>query len=184
MGVVEGEVGLRDVEFEEVLLAGEMEGSGLTVRARTLGQEIGEVLGAESLVGESVLESADGEIAAVVFDQGEDLLDVMVGVDSLLLKGLEVGFGTPAESEERHHLLLATPLSLLGEEFLQMLRQFHVRVAFEGAGVIGDGTVLMIDQKAVRPDLEKDGLGGVTPGNGVPVGVEGDAGPRVDRGVE
>lgn len=30
MGVVEGEVGLRDVEFEEVLLAGEMEGAGFT----------------------------------------------------------------------------------------------------------------------------------------------------------
>ena len=184
MGVVDGEVGLREIQIEEVLLAGEMEGSGFTVRACALGQEIGEVLGAEGLVGEGVLESADGEIAAVVFDQSEDLLDVMVGIDPLLLKGLEVSLSAAAKSEERHHLLLATTLSLLGEEFLQMLRKFHVRVAFEGAGVIGDGTVLVIDQEAIGPDFEENGLRGVTPGNGVPVGVEGDAGPRVDRGVE
>jgi hypothetical protein len=40
---------LGQIEFEEILLAGEVEGPGFGLRTGALGQKIGEVLGAEGL---------------------------------------------------------------------------------------------------------------------------------------
>ena len=137
-----------------------MEGAGFADGTGALGQEIGEVLDAEGVEGEGVLEGASGGVASVDFDQGESLLDVMGEVGTPLTQLLEVGLGLRAQGEELDELELAATLTPLGEEFLLVLGVDDIPVTVVGAGMFGDRALLVVEEQTLGAQLEPKALAG------------------------
>ena len=63
-----------------------MKGGGRSAQALALFEEVGDVLGAEGFEGQCVLEGAVDLLGAVDLTQGDDLLDVVGGVESLVFE--------------------------------------------------------------------------------------------------
>ena len=100
VAVVDGQVGLGDLQLEQVGSARELQGGGLRADAPARGQDVGDVLGAEGLQLEPVVERAGDGLLAVQLGQGEDLAQVHAGVDPLGLEPFEVGLGARGQRQE------------------------------------------------------------------------------------
>src|SRR5450631_3566207 len=93
VAVVDGQVGLGDLELEQVGAAGELQGGWLGADASAGGQDVGDVLGAEGRKLQTVVDGAGDGLAAVYLGQGEDLTQVHTRVHALGLQALAVGLG-------------------------------------------------------------------------------------------
>ena len=89
--IVDVEVGRRDVDVEQILAAGELQGSGLGKRAGTRLEDVGDVLGAEGLVGEAIGDCPSNLIERIDLGQSQDLADVVAGVEPALLQAVVIG---------------------------------------------------------------------------------------------
>ena len=78
-------------------MEGARDGAGLL----PLGQDVGDVFAAEGLEAQGVQEGEAYFVRAVNLAQGDDLLDVMRGVEPFFLELAAVRFGLRAEIEER-----------------------------------------------------------------------------------
>src|ERR1700746_2069199 len=85
------EVWWSDIDVEQVVAAGELEGSGFRQRAGAGLQDVGDVLGAEGLEGEAVGDGARHGIGGIDLGEGEDLAGVMAGIDAALFQAVVIG---------------------------------------------------------------------------------------------
>jgi hypothetical protein len=92
-GVVEAEVGFGQFQVEQILATGEHQGTGFGQASFVLFEQIGDVLAAEGMKFEGVLDGADGFLDAVDFTQGDDFADVVERVEAVFLKLAVEGFG-------------------------------------------------------------------------------------------
>src|SRR5262244_1223994 len=84
--LVSVEVRWSDIDVEEVVAAGELEGSGFRQRAGAGLQDVGDVLGAEGLEGEAVGDGARHGIGGIDLGQCQNLADVMAGIEPTLFQ--------------------------------------------------------------------------------------------------
>ena len=76
------EVRWSDIDVEEVVAAGELQGTGFRQRAGAGFQDVGDVFGAEGLEGEAVGDGARHGVGGIDLGEGEDLADVVTGVEA------------------------------------------------------------------------------------------------------
>src|SRR3974390_2608777 len=78
------EVRWSDIDVEQVVAAGELQGTGFRQRAGGGPQDVGDVFGAEGLEGEAVGDGARHGVGGIDLGQGEDLADVVASVQAAL----------------------------------------------------------------------------------------------------
>ena len=78
-GFVGCEVGWGQIQFQQVLAAGQVQRSRRGTGAFALFEDVGDVFAAISLESQRVLEGSIDFLRAVDFAQGEDFLDVVQG---------------------------------------------------------------------------------------------------------
>jgi hypothetical protein len=114
IGFIQTKVGFGQVQFEEVFASGEMERAGFRQAVLALFEEVGDILRAEGLEFERVLDGSSGHLGAVNLAEGNDLSDVMEGIEASLLQFVVEGLGVGGEGEEaQEELLFAGPPALL-----------------------------------------------------------------------
>jgi len=91
--VIDAEVGLLELDIEEVLSSGEMEGAGLRGEAGALFEQIGDVVRGKGLVDQGVRHSPGHGLRAVDVTQGDDLAHMMVRVEASLFELAVLGLG-------------------------------------------------------------------------------------------
>ena len=74
----------------------QMQSAGLDLGPFALGQQIGDIFGAEGVVCQGILQSPGDFVRSVAFGQGEDFLHVVVGVDPFVSQLAVVGLGLRA----------------------------------------------------------------------------------------
>ena len=118
---VEVEVRRGQVQVQQVLPPGQVQGRGDGGLAFTLFEDVGDVFAAVGLEGEGVVQGAGGFVRAVDLAQGDDFLDVVRGVEALFLQlaRVEVGLGSQAQ-EGLQEGLLAGALAI-DQQFLDMI---------------------------------------------------------------
>src|ERR1700680_5124047 len=84
------EVRGSDVDVEQVVATGELQWSRLRQRAGAGLQDVGDVLGAESLEGEPVGDGASDDIDGIDLGQRQDFADVVAGVEPALLQAVVI----------------------------------------------------------------------------------------------
>src|ERR1700681_4612121 len=84
--LVSVEVWGSDVDIEQVVATGELQWSGFRQRPGAGLQDVGDVLGTEGLEGEPVGDGARHRIGWVDLGQGENLADVVAGIEPALLQ--------------------------------------------------------------------------------------------------
>jgi len=90
LGVVNGEVWRGQLQLQQVLLSSQMQGAGFGGRLLALLQQVGDVFAGESLKGEGVFHGPGDRFDVIKLAQGDDLLDVMFGIEAPLLQLLVV----------------------------------------------------------------------------------------------
>ncbi len=91
--MIDAEVGLLELDIEEVLSSGEMEGAGLRGEAGALFEQIGDVVRGKGLVDQGVRHSPGHGLRAVDVTQGDDLAHMMVRVEASLFELAVLGLG-------------------------------------------------------------------------------------------
>src|SRR5215831_16809103 len=89
--IVDVEVGGRDVDVEQIVGAGELQGTWLGQGASSRLQDVCDVLGAEGLKGEAIGDGASNLIQRIGLDHSQDLANVLAGIEPLLLEAVVVG---------------------------------------------------------------------------------------------
>jgi hypothetical protein len=145
-------------------------------------EDVGKVFAAVSLEGEGVLEGAGDLVGAVDFTQGDDLLDVVGGVEAFVLEFAGVEFGLGAELEEGQQEGRVTGPLALGQQVLEVIGIADVLVAIIAAEVGGDEFLVVIDEQLIGVNLQAQFLGGVEGRHGVTVGVQHDATAAIGAG--
>ena len=92
---------------------GQVQGRGHGSLAFALFKDVGDIFAAIGLEGQGVVERVGDLVRAVELAQGDDLLDVVRGVEPLFLKlaRVEVGLGSQAQ-EGLEEGLLARPVAM------------------------------------------------------------------------
>src|SRR5438445_10284898 len=91
-GLVDGQIGFREVELQQVRAAGERQWADrLSSRASSRLQQMSDVLAGEGIEGECVLEGTRGGVLAVGLQQGEDRAQVRAGVEAAGGESIVVG---------------------------------------------------------------------------------------------
>jgi hypothetical protein len=127
-----------------------LQGSGLGSDAPARGQDVGDVLGAEGLQLQPVVERAHDGLLAVQLGQGEDLAQVHAGVHAFGFEPLEIGLGAWGQRQELHHQALFARASALRQQLLLVVWVFDVLVAIHAARMARDELVAVIDAHAIR----------------------------------
>src|SRR5436190_22507089 len=153
IAVINGEVRLRQIQFEQVRGAGQVQSAGLRQGASALLQDVGDVFATVSLVVVSVLESADEPLSAVDFEQGQDFLDVMPGVKAALLELFVVIRRLGGKSKEAVEQVLIARLETLLQKRPGVVGQLEVAMPLVTARMLCHGLVLMIEGAFVRMDF-------------------------------
>src|SRR5262249_38756670 len=89
--IVDAEVGWRDVELQQIDATGELQRAGLGEQSGTRLEDVGDVLGAESLEREAIGDGAGNAVNGVRLGQRKDLADVVAGVEPLPLEAVVIG---------------------------------------------------------------------------------------------
>ena len=76
---VNGEIWRLDIDFDQVLPAGEMKSAGFVQEVGALFQEVGDVFARKRLEGEGILDGPPDFFRAMDFAQGDNLLHVVTG---------------------------------------------------------------------------------------------------------
>src|ERR1035438_10197490 len=95
-----GRVRVGQVQVEQVGGARQVQGAGFRQRTSPLLQEVGDVFATVSLVFVGIEKGAADLIGAIDFDQRQDFLDVMAGVEPALPQLFVVIGGLGAELQE------------------------------------------------------------------------------------
>ena len=98
--VIGAQIGGGQIQFQEVLPAGQVQGrrrGGVTL---ALFQEIGDVFAAVSIEGQSILEGTSHFIGAVELAQRHDLLNVVGSVEAFFPEFAAVKFGLRPQAQE------------------------------------------------------------------------------------
>ena len=120
-GFVEVEVGRGQVQVQQVLPPGQVQGRGHGGLAFPLFEDVGDVFAAVSLEGQRVVQGAGDFVGAVDLAQGNDLLDVMRGVEPLFLELARVEIGLRSQAQEGlQEGLLARSLAM-DQQFLDVV---------------------------------------------------------------
>ena len=98
--MVEVEVGRRQVQFQEVLPPGQVQGSGHGGRTLPLFQEVGDVFTTVSLGSQGIVQGAGDFVRAVELAQGHDLLDVVRSVEPFFLELARVPLRLRPQAQE------------------------------------------------------------------------------------
>src|SRR5215467_3385001 len=85
------EVWWSDIDVEQIVAAGELEGPRFWECAGAGLQDVGDVLGAEGLEGEAVGDGARHGIRGIDLGQCQNLANVMAGIEPALLKAVVIG---------------------------------------------------------------------------------------------
>src|SRR5258705_2770292 len=97
------EVRGSDVDVEQVVTTGELQWSGLRQRAGAGLQDVGDVLGAEGLKGESVDDGAGHDIGGEDLGPRPALPDLVAGADTLLPPAVAISCRIPPRRPEHPH---------------------------------------------------------------------------------
>ena len=81
LGFVSFQIGDRQVQIEEVLPPGEMQGAGRGQCSALLVEQVGDILGAVDLKIRGVFQRTDELLARIEFAQRHDLSNMMPGVE-------------------------------------------------------------------------------------------------------
>ncbi len=84
--MVDGQIGFCDLDFKQVLPSGQMESAGFREGPQALFEKIGDVFRGKSLEEAGILDRSVDSIAAIDFAEGNDLLEVMAGVETAFLQ--------------------------------------------------------------------------------------------------
>ena len=86
LAVVEVQIGGRDIQIEQVLAPGQVEGPRSGGHMLPLQENVGYVLAAEGFKGDGVLDGPSDLIGAIDLAQGDDLLDMMGSIEAFVLQ--------------------------------------------------------------------------------------------------
>jgi hypothetical protein len=187
LGCLRGRFGMLgfergQVQVQQVLPPGQVQGRGRRSVALPLFEEVGDVFAAIGLEGQRVVQGAGRFVGAVDLAQRNDLLDVARSIEPLFLKlaCVEVRLRTQAQAGLKEGLLARA--MAMDQEFLEVIRIANVLAAIASAQVGGDEFFVVIEEQLVGIDFEGELLGGVEIGHGVAVGVPHDAAAAVGAG--
>jgi len=144
--VIGAQVDRGQVQFQEVLPAGQVQGRGRGGVTLALFQEIGDVFAAVSIEGESILEGTSHFIGAVELAQRHDLLNVVGSVEAFLPEFATVEIGLRPQAQESLQAGLVAGSVTLRQEFLDMIGVFDVLAAVVRAQVCGDEFFVVMEQ--------------------------------------
>src|SRR5262249_18260154 len=173
--VIDSEVGRGDVDVEEIDATGELQRTGLGEGASTRLQDVGDVLGAEGLEREAIGDGAGDAVGGVDLGQRQDLADVVAGVEPLLLEAVVIGLSIRGQCQEAQHQPLLSGSAAPGDQALGVLVILDVLVAGIAARMAGDELGIEVDADAVGVSFDGQSPVRVSGGDGVAVGIEGDA---------
>src|SRR5215471_4907940 len=180
------EVRWSDIDVEQVVATGELQGSGFRQRPGAGLQDVGDVLGAEGLEGEPVGDGACYGVGGVDLGQGQNLADVVAGVEPALLQAVVIGCRIGRQSQEVHHQALFAGAAALGDQSFGVVWVFDVLVTAIAAGMAGDKLIVEVDADPVRIGFDRDAAVRVAGRDGILIGIQGDAelaGGDAGRGV-
>ena len=92
MRFVEPQVGFGEFQVQQVLSPGQVQGPGFRQDALALFEQVGDVLAAEGLELQGILDGSGGGLCAVDLGQSDDLADVMQDVEPPLGEALVKSF--------------------------------------------------------------------------------------------
>ncbi len=116
-----------------------------------------------------------GVLLAVDLAQGDDLADVVGGVEAAQLQFGVIPLGAGRDGQEALQQALPPGAPALVEQGLGMIGVFEVLVPVVAARMPGEEGVVVVDADPVRPGFQRQPLRGVFRGHRVAVGLEGDA---------
>ena len=175
VAVVVAEVGVGEVQFQGIAGPGEVQGAGFGGQPVAAFQKVFDVFAAQRAEVQGVGQGTGGGFLAVDLAQGDDLADVVAGVEAALLEFRVVRLGARRQRQEALQQPLAAGAHALGQQGLGMIRVLEVPVPVVAARMPGDEPVLAVDADPVGIGFQRQALGGVLGGHRVAVGLEGDA---------
>jgi hypothetical protein len=149
-------------------------------RPAALLQEIGDVFATVGAMFVGILEGADERCGAVDFEQAEDFLDMMAGVEAARLELLVVGARLRTQTQEALEQVPFARLESLGQQGLGVVGMFKILMPVVGADVLADALIFMIEAQAFGIDFGGEAGPGQRSRHGVAVGVHQDAEAAVD----
>jgi len=173
--LVRGQVGGRQFQVQEVLAAGEVQCRGRGRGGLTLLQQVGDIITAVRLKSEGIVNGAGHGVRAVEFAQGNDLLDVVGGREAFFLQLAIIRLGLGRQVEKGRQQGLLAGADALGHQFTIVIGVADVLAAVVATGVRGDQFFAEEKDEPVRVNFEGELLAGVEAGDGIEVGVKGDA---------
>jgi len=93
-----------------------LQGSGFWQRPGAGLQDVGDVLGAERLEGEAVGDGACYGVGGIDLGQGQNLADVMAGIEPALFQAVVIGRRIRRQRQEVYHQALFASTAALGDQ--------------------------------------------------------------------
>jgi len=182
LGVVkgEGEVWSRQFQLQQILLASQMQGAGFLGRMLALLQKVGDVFAGEGLISEGIFQGAGDRLGAIKLAQGDDLLDVMFGVEAPLFQLLIVFVGLGAKGQKAQEELLLARLLAVQEQGGHVVGQLVILVAVVAAHRLGYELFLVINQEPVGKPFQGELARRILTRDRVTVAIDLDAELTVD----
>src|SRR6516164_3144001 len=143
------EVRWSDIDVEQVVAAGELQGSWFWQRPGAGLQDVGDVLGAEGLEGEAVGDGACYGVGGIDLGQGQDLADVVAGVEPALFQAVVIGCRIRRQRQEVHHQALFAGAAALGYQCLGVIWILDVLMTAIAAPMAGDELIVEVDADPV-----------------------------------
>lgn len=100
MRLVEPQVGFGEFQVQQVLSPGQVQGPGFRQDTLSLFQQVGDVLAAEGLELQGILDGPGGGLRPVDLRQGHDLADVMQDVEAPLGEALVEPFSLGGQRQQ------------------------------------------------------------------------------------
>jgi hypothetical protein len=174
-GVIKAEIGLCEPHLEPIGAAGELEGARLRGEASAWRQQGGAGGRGEGRVDKGILHGPGHGLRGLALTEGAAFAAVMRGIEAPLFECEVIRLG-PWRAREKSHeaLVLAGFLALLAPR-LRGIGVFHVLAPLVAAGMAGNERVVALDAEPVRRRFAREGGASLRGGDGIVVGVEGNA---------
>jgi len=173
--LVEPQVGFGQFQVQQILSAGQVQRPGFREDALPLFEQVGDVLPAEGLELQGILDGPGGGVRPVDLGQGDDLANVMQDVEPPLSETLVESLGLGRQRQQPLQQLLVTSATTLQKQGLGVIGILEVAPAVVAAHMPGDQPVLVVQAQLVGVELERQSGPGVFRGHRVGVGVHGHA---------
>jgi len=169
--MINGEIGGRDFEFEQIAGTGQVQGRWLGQVAQALRDQIGDVIRTESLQLQQIDQEPGNQFFAVHFGERDDPLDLDHGIMATLTQAVVVSLCRRTQREESDQLTLLIRAQPLVQERCCVFGQFVVLAPVVIARMFGHDSIPLQDQDALRVGLERQRLLGVLDGYRIGVGI-------------